>query len=79
MGMSMKMDFSDALDSLKQGDRVQREGWYGPRQYVEMQVPDENSKMTLPYLFIRTVQGDLVPWLASQIDLLAHDWHVLEQ
>ena len=30
--------------------------------------------MTLPYLYMRTVQGDLVPWLASQTDLLAEDW-----
>lgn len=30
--------------------------------------------MTLPYIYMRTVQGDLVPWLASQTDLLANDW-----
>jgi hypothetical protein len=30
--------------------------------------------MTLPFIFISTVQGDLVPWLASQTDLLADDW-----
>ncbi len=30
--------------------------------------------MTLPYYYIRTVQGDLVPWLASQTDMLAQDW-----
>jgi len=30
--------------------------------------------MTLPYIYITTVQGDLVPWLASQTDLLAADW-----
>jgi hypothetical protein len=30
--------------------------------------------MTLPYIFIHTVQGDRVPWLASQTDILATDW-----
>lgn len=28
----------------------------------------------LPYLALRTVSGDVVPWLASQTDLLADDW-----
>jgi hypothetical protein len=28
----------------------------------------------LPYLMLRTAQGDYVPWLASQTDLLAEDW-----
>ena len=27
-----------------------------------------------PYLMFRTVDGDFVPWVASQSDLLAHDW-----
>lgn len=28
----------------------------------------------LPYLIMRTAQGDFVPWLASQSDILADDW-----
>ena len=66
--------FSVALGMLKNGAKVTRMGWNGPAQYLELQVPDEHSKMTLPYIYIRTVQGDLVPWLASQTDLLANDW-----
>ncbi|MCY1141369.1 DUF2829 domain-containing protein [Actinoplanes sp. Pm04-4] len=27
-----------------------------------------------PYLMMRTVDGDFVPWVASQTDLLAEDW-----
>lgn len=68
------MDFSLALGMLKNGDKIFREGWNGKNQVLELQRPDENSKMTLPYIFIKTVQGDLVPWLASQTDLLAEDW-----
>jgi hypothetical protein len=30
--------------------------------------------MSLPYIYMRTAQGDLVPWLASQTDMLAEDW-----
>lgn len=30
----------------------------------------------LPYVMMRTAQGDFVPWLCSQTDLLANDWEV---
>lgn len=33
----------------------------------------------LPYLMFRTAQGDFVPWLASQTDLLADDWQIVLQ
>lgn len=68
------LDFGDALTLLRQGSCITRRGWNGPNQYLELQEPDEGSKMTLPYIFIHTVQGDLVPWLASQTDMLALDW-----
>lgn len=67
--------FGMALMTLKSGQRVTRAGWNGPGQWLELQRPDEHSKMTLPYIYIKTVQNDLVPWLASQTDLLAEDWH----
>ncbi len=66
-----------AIIRLKEGKRVCREGWNGKNQYLELQVPDENSKMTLPYVYICTVQGDLVPWICSQTDLLATDWEFI--
>lgn len=64
-----------AVKELHNGSRVARAGWNG-RMYLELQVPDAHSKMTLPYVFIKTAQGDLVPWLCSQTDLLATDWEV---
>jgi hypothetical protein len=63
-----------AIKRLWDGRRVTRTGWNGRDQSLELQVPDANSKMTLPYIFIHTVQGDRVPWLASQTDILATDW-----
>jgi hypothetical protein len=72
-----KFGIGKAVKEMEDGNRVAREGWNGPHQYLEMQVPDELSKMTLPYIYICTVQGDLVPWLCSQTDLLAIDWHVV--
>ena len=67
-----------AISEMRVGKKVQREGWNGPGQYLMLQVPDVNSKMTLPYVYITTVQGDKVPWLCSQTDLLALDWKVIE-
>jgi hypothetical protein len=43
--------------------------------WIALQKPDANSKMTLPYIFMHTAQGQRVPWLASQTDLLADDWY----
>lgn len=71
-------DFGWALDQLQAGKAVAREGWNGPKQYLRLQVPDAASKNTLPYIWIRTVQGDRVPWLASQTDMLATDWNIIE-
>jgi hypothetical protein len=42
--------------------------------HLALQTPDEHSKMTLPYIYMFTAQGDLVPWLASQTDVLSNDW-----
>jgi hypothetical protein len=33
--------------------------------------------MTLPDIYMSTAQGDLVPWLASQTDVLSTDWDVV--
>lgn len=71
------MDIGQAIEVMRDGGCVTREGWNGAGQFLELQVPDLYSKMTLPYIFINTVQGDRVPWLASQTDLLAHDWVAL--
>ena len=75
--MMDKMSFGEALIELKKRKSVSRYGWNGPNQKLTLQEPDENSKMTLPYIYITTVQGDLVPWLASQTDLLKEDWYIV--
>jgi hypothetical protein len=68
------VNFGDALEALRLGRQVQRAGWNGKGMWLALQVPDANSKMSLPYIYMSTVTGDLVPWLASQTDLLAEDW-----
>jgi len=68
------MDIGGAIEELSVGKKVSRAGWNGKNMYLELQVPDAHSKMTLPYVYMRTAQGDLVPWVCSQTDLLAEDW-----
>lgn len=70
----MSLNFGQALEHLKTGGKVARVGWNGKGMWLALQRPDEHSKMTLPYIYMSTVTGDLVPWLASQTDLLAEDW-----
>ena len=78
------MDFGKALENLKNGHRVCREGWNGKGMWILLQRPDENSKMTNPYIYIEYPvghaaypNGSRVPWLASQTDMMADDWCVL--
>ena len=69
-----KRDFGWAIEQLKAGEKVSRDGWNGKGMWLELQVPDEHSKMSLPYIYMKTVDDKLVPWLASQTDMLAEDW-----
>jgi hypothetical protein len=71
-----RFDLGGALNALRKDYRVTREGWNGKGQYLQLQHRDEGSKMTQPYVFIRSAQGDLVPWVCSQSDLLATDWRI---
>jgi len=84
---NLTFDFGTAITIMKKGKKVAREGWNGKGIFIELQVPDENSKMTSPYIFIDTtgLQTDnpeapksRVPWLASQTDMLSNDWFVVD-
>jgi len=71
-------EFGKAIKEMWNGNKVRRRGWNGNGMWIALQVPDAHSKMTLPYIYMSTVQGDLVPWLASQSDLLSTDWEITE-
>jgi len=81
------MTFGLAIEAMRQGKKVARKGWNGKGIFVELQVPDEYSKMTQPYIYIDTLglhtnnpkaPKGRVPWLASQTDMLSDDWEVVE-
>lgn len=88
----MSHNFGTALDALKSGQKVAREGWNGKGMFLFLQpgypsgiganrntaealgVPEGTTVKVLPYIVMKTVDGALVPWLASQTDVLAEDW-----
>lgn len=79
------MKIGEAIEHMRIGGRVLRAGWNGKGMWLALQVPDEHSKMTLPYVYIEYPVGHVaypagsrVPWLASQTDLLASDWLAVE-
>ena len=73
----MGKNFGEAISELKKGNKVTRKGWNGKNMWLELQVPDANSKMTLPYIYMKTADNNKVPWLASQTDILSEDWEVI--
>jgi len=71
------MTFGDAIAELKGNKKVARKGWNGKGMYLELQTPDTHSKMSLPYIYMKTADDKLVPWLASQTDMLSDDWEIV--
>lgn len=71
------LKFEDAMYLLRCGLKVFRAGWKNVR-YVEMQRPDEQSKMKRAYLFCVPLDNQAVPFLISFGDLFAEDWQVFK-
>lgn len=72
------------------GKRITRKGWNGDGQYVEYKVVEvcysEESKLvqshTFVFHFVNRKTGETgiqVGWLASQADMAASDWQVLDE
>lgn len=80
--------FSFALVYLKEGKKVARQGWNGKGMFLflicgkEWEFTTDVSGVyglnTAPFICMKTADGSLVPWLASQTDLLATDWEVVQ-
>ena len=83
------MDFGMAVQGLKDGKRVLRKGWNGKDMFLFL-VPGSRFEVNRapllgiypagtvinyqPHIDMKTAQGTVVPWLASQSDVLADDW-----
>ena len=70
-------DIGWAVKQLHFGHKVAREGWNGKGMWLGLQRPDEHSMNKQPYVFIVPVGGQRIPWVCSQVDLLALDWTVV--
>lgn len=68
------LSFGFAFRRMEAGNRVARTAWGQKGRYLQMQFPDEGSKMTAPYIFEKTEAGWFVPWSPNQIDMFAKDW-----
>lgn len=87
--VEVRMDFGGAISALKAGHRVAREGWNGKGMFIFLVPGSRFTVNRAPLLGIypegteieyhahidmKTAQGYVVPWLASQADMLAEDW-----
>jgi hypothetical protein len=88
------MNFGAALDLITAGHRVARQGWNGKGMFIYL-VPAASypaqrgaAKRWLgegamvpydAYIAMKTAQDRVVPWLASQNDILAADWLSIEE
>jgi hypothetical protein len=91
--MEKLMDFGQSVAVLKNGGKVSRRGWNGKGMFLFL-VPGSTFKVNRPPLLgiypegteieyrphidIKTVDGHVVPWVASQADILAEDWEISE-
>ena len=76
--MNNQFGIGQAVQEMRREHKVQRAGWNGKGMWLAMQHPTTESKMTEPYVYMKTAQGGLIPWLCSQADLLAEDWQRVE-
>jgi hypothetical protein len=84
------MNFGEAINAMREGKQVQRAGWNGKNQYIELatKISYVNTKGEVvnanhdaignqAVAFVGT-SGVQLGWLASQADMLAEDWKEVE-
>ncbi len=72
------MPFEEALKHIKNGHKVARNGWNGKGMWAALQRPDSLSKMTLPYIYMKSATGGYGPWTPTQCDIMADDWVIVD-
>lgn len=86
------MNFEQALGYLKTGGAIARTGWNGKGMFLyyvfanEYKATSHVAKLHFgedamvpyrAYIAMKTVDNDVVPWVASQTDILADDWEIV--
>lgn len=72
--MQTNLTFGAALELLKAGSKIARNGWNGKGMHLVYMQPAPDNALTLPFIAMFTADAQLVPWTASQTDVLAADW-----
>ena len=87
------MNFGKALEQVKQGKKIAREGWNGKGMFVYYvpsnkyksctsignSIADKEGNVSYePYLAIKNVKGTVSTWVPSINDVLAEDWCTVE-
>lgn len=82
--------FGEAISNLKRGKRVQRQGWNGKNQYIELAervtyinakgeiINEGHSDIGNKVIAFVGTSGVQLGWLASQADMLAEDWKIAD-
>lgn len=77
--------FGEAIEALKKGHKVAREGWNGKGMYLFLAHGEDIQSCTgihekcVDVICMKTAQDTVVfGWLASQTDMLAEDWVIVE-
>lgn len=75
------VSFGMALAAIKCGRKVERIGWNGRSMFLELQVPDQHSKITFQYPYF-TIPGceegtRLIPYSPTIVDMMSEDWRIL--
>lgn len=87
------LTFGEAVEALKLRSKVARAGWNGKGMFLFL-VPGSQFKVSrppllgiypegteinyCPHIDMKTADDKVVPWLASQTDVLAEDWAIVE-
>lgn len=76
--ISSKIGFGDAFEMIKNNASTlgMRLPDWDEDNIVRVQVPDEHSKMTRPYLYLETT-FERLPWKESNFELFAPNWDVV--
>ena len=85
------INFGLAIEAAKMGKKISRKGWNGRGQYVELAsnisyknagekiVNADHSNIGSAALAFVGTSGVQLGWLASQADMLADDWYIVEE
>jgi hypothetical protein len=73
-GVPTGLNFGLALDAAKNGEAIRLPSWKED-VFISLQVPDEHSKMTHPYLYVTSRFGR-VPWHPTQVEILSNEWQL---